>query len=129
MLVATCFGEGTPATSPLTENVTIRVHGSIAEDCTVDFQLSGVGPVFTCNIADPSTRFKGDLSTTSDGKLILEYALGVSVPVKVEPNGVQYKDFAIQGRVAVAYGEEIKIATVKGKDLIVAVTKYVKPKK
>jgi len=104
--------------TPLAENVTIHVHGSVAEDCAVDFQLSGVGPMFTCNVADPSTRFQGNLSTTDDGKLTLEYSMGVSVPVKTVPNTVQYKDFGIQGRVAVSYGEEIKIATVNGKDLV-----------
>jgi len=52
-----------------------------------------------------------------------------SIPVKTVPDTAQYKDFAIQGRVAVAYGEDIKIATIHGKDLVVAVSKYAKPKK
>lgn len=131
ILAATCLGEGTPPNpvAPLTENVTIHVRGSFAEDTPCDIQLSGVGPEFRCNIAEPViTKFECSLQTTGDGKLFLSYVFGASVPQKSGGN-VQYRDVAFQGRVAAAYGEDIKIATVNGKDFVLTVTKYAKAKK
>lgn len=128
ILGATCFAERTPPSpsAPLTENVTIHVRGSFAEDAPCDIQLSGVGPQFRCNIAEPvPTRFECSLQTTGDGKLFLSYVFGASVPQKSGGN-VQYRDVTFEGRVAAAYGEDIRIATVDGKEYVLTVTKYAK---
>jgi hypothetical protein len=91
----------------------------------LEIQLSGVGPRFACNLADPPTRFQATLETTGDGKLVLSYIVGASIPIKVT-GGSSFRDFALEGRVAVAYGEEIKIATLNGKGFVLTVTKYAK---
>src|ERR1035437_10732498 len=84
MLVATCWGEGVPTNNaaPLTENVTIHIRGSFTGDSPLDIQLSGVGPQFACNLADPPIKFQGTLETTSDGNLVLSYVVGASLPIK-----------------------------------------------
>ncbi len=129
-ILATCWGEGASSSNvgPLTENVTIHVRGSFSEDSSCDIQLSGIGPRFTSNTADPSTSFDCTLETTNDGKLLLSYSFGASVPIKSGGN-TQYKNVGFQGRVAVAYCEDVKIASVNGKDLVLTVTRYGKPKK
>lgn len=134
MLVAACWGEGTPSNgpTPLADNVTIHIRGSVTDDSTVDIQVSGIGPEYSCVTAEPAARFQCSLKTTSDSSVTLIYNLGVTVPVKTPgtaPSGVQYKDFGLQGRVAVTYGEEIRIATINGRDFVLTVTKYAKGSK
>ena len=130
MLVATCWGEGAPTNNaaPLTENVTIHIRGSFTEDSPLDIQLSGAGPQFACSIGDPPTKFQATLETTGDGKLVLSYTVGASIQSKVT-GGSAFRDFVLQGRVAVTYGEDIKIATIHGKDFVLTVSKYTKSKK
>ena len=130
MLVATCWGDGAPTNNaaPLTENLTIHIRGSFTDDSALDIQLSGAGPQFSCNLGDPPTKFQAALETTGDGKLVLSYVVAASSPSK-SAGGTQFRDFALSGRVAVTYGEDIKIATIHGKDFFLTVSKYAKAKR
>jgi len=123
------------------ENVTIHVRGVPPEEGMMDIQLSGVGPEFRYNGFQSQTNYpptivklEATLSATDEGKLLVQYIIGASIPIKVGavPGGgynFEYKETAMSGRVLVAYGEEVKLASINGKDCILSVTKYGKSKK
>lgn len=149
MLAATCLAQEVPAkpakpatvTQALTENVTIHVRGVPSEEGVMDIQLSGVGPEFRYNGFQPQTnspplivRFEATLSANDEGRVMVQYVVGASTPVKVGfvaggNYNIEYKETGMTGRVVVTYGEEVKIASINGKDCILSVTKYSKSKK
>lgn len=126
MLVATCWGKEAPVSNsaPVKENVTIHVQGKITDENPLDIQLSGIGPRFFYKSLDSQTVFEGTLSRDNDGKLVLDYAIGAQVLVKV---GV--REFALQGKAIIEYGKRFKIGTINGNDFILIVTKYADSKK
>ena len=121
MLAAICWGKEAPVSdsAPVKENVTIHVQGKITDENPLDIQLSGIGPQFFYKSLDSQTVFEGTLSRDNDGKLVLDYAIGAQVLVKV---GV--REFALQGKAIIEYGKKFKIGTIKGNDFIITVTKY-----
>jgi len=149
MLIGACLAQESPAKSPkvptemkpLTENVTIHVRGVPSEEGVMDIQLSGVGPEFRYNGFQAQTnsepvivRLEATLSPSDEDKVMVQYIVGASIPIKVGvaaggSYNVTYKDAALTGRVLVTYGEEVKLASINGKDCILSVTKYGKSKK
>ena len=125
MLAATCWGKEAPVSdsAPVKENVTIHVQGKITKEYPLDIQLSGIGPQFLYKAPDSSAIFEGMLSRDNDGKLILDYAIGAQVPVKVG-NSTELREFALRGKAIIAYDKEFKIGTINGNDFILTVTKY-----
>ena len=121
MLAAICLGKEAPVSdsAPVKENVTIHVQGKITDENPLDIQLSGIGPQFFYKSLDSQTVFEGTLSRDNDGKLVLDYAIGAQVLVKV---GV--REFALQGKAIIEYGKKFKIGTINGNDFIITVTKY-----
>jgi hypothetical protein len=120
----------------LTENVTIHVRGVPSADGIINIQLSGVGPEFHYHGFQPQTnsepmivKLEATLSSADEGKLLVQYLVGASIPVQIGfvaggGRATQYKDSALTGRVLVAYGEEVKLASINGKDCVLTVTKY-----
>ena len=106
----------------------------------MDIELSGVGPDFRYNGFQPQTnsepmvvKLEVTVWGTDDGKLLVQYLVGASIPVKVNVASgnynITYKDSGLTGRVLVAYGEEVKLASINGKDCVLSITKYGKSKK
>jgi hypothetical protein len=122
--------------SSLSENVTIRVRGTLTVRADFDVQLTGVGPNFNytghqllSDLPPLISRFGFTIAPASSGKIVVMYVIGASVPFKVGSTN-EYKDTAISGTVLVAYGEEIKLGTVNGKDVVfLNITKSSPPKK
>lgn len=126
-----CWGQ-TPSAS-LQENITIRLTGSIGDNTPLDMRLTGAGPDFRCSLAEPALRINYRLEQGPDAKYILTHDIKMQVPVAVAGPTVptaegrparvacQFTDIGIMGRVIIKLDEEIRIATINGKDLVLAI--------
>lgn len=130
----TCWGQ-TPSPS-LAENISIRLAGSIGDNTPVEVRLTGAGPHFMCALADPAMRVEYRLEQAPAAKYVLSYDIKMQVPVQAQgprapledgrPAPVVYRmsDIGVAGKVVVAFDEEVKIATINGKDLTLAISRY-----
>lgn len=109
-------------TDALTENHTIRLSGHYGETLPVDFTVTGVGPSFFIEAAEPNIKFQAVVAQQKD-KLHVNYNLSASVPFKTGANTVEYRSVNLSGSVRCDYGKPLSIASINQKKLEIMIQK------
>ena len=117
------FAPGAPA---LEENYTVTVRGGFAEANSINVVLSGNGPKFSTQLADPSRKVELLLTPSKDA-LLVHYAINIQVPVKTESVGqVYYSDASVNGNYLAKLGEAFPVLKVGDTTLTIQVDKTAK---
>jgi len=100
----------------LTENIAIRLQGSLGKGPALDLTLAGAGPEFSADVVIP-----GDSGLLNHRYIVLaagekyriEYSLNMRLPVETkvgERVSLEYRDLTLSGTVLLEKGEKVVIA-------------------
>lgn len=106
----------------LLENHTIRIWGSYGETLPLDLSVTGVGPAFSIQTAEPNISFQAIVTQQKD-KLQISYTLSASVPFKTGANTSEYRSVNLSGTVRCDYDKPLSIATINQKKLEILIQK------
>ena len=118
------------------DNYTIQLHGNYTESTPLDLSLTGSGPEFSIELAEPCMSFRATLQLDGD-RIGINYELSVEGMI---PRGTRYagvaadnkiervpsfeiRQFTLRGSAVLSSGKPLTIATVNQNKLELTVTK------
>jgi antitoxin component of MazEF toxin-antitoxin module len=86
----------------------------------MNIAMTGLGPNFNVNTADPIATFQAQVLQQDDAFLI-SYSIGQQVKIAVGNNSFEYKNSAINGSVKLHEGKPVLIAVENGRNYILSI--------
>jgi hypothetical protein len=120
----------------LTENLTLHFKGDFQGLVGLDLELTGLGPLFSAEIAIPSEKettpatlmsLSATVSSLAPDGYKVDYSIGARIPMitsrfSSQPGGptsvnIEYRDVLLRGVVKVKEGKALTISKINGKEL------------
>jgi len=101
--------------SPLPENYKLTCKGTEDGKVFMNIAMTGLGPNFSMNTAEPIAAFQAQVQKKDDSFLI-SYSIGQQVKVTTGNNNTEYKNTAIVGSVKLHEGKPVMIAVENGRN-------------
>lgn len=118
------------ASKELTENITIRLQGSVSDGPPLDLSLTGIGPIFQADVVagDKFTILSHQYSVKPAGSgYKVEYSIGLRIRMEMAQTGnsvsYEFRDVSVTGTVMVKEGERVVISKNGDRELALTLSK------